>query len=41
MLLPGVRINTTPTDYRVIKAMQLGRFDGKSWVRFGGVISGG
>lgn len=41
MLLPGVRIHTTPTDYRVIKDMQLGRFNGKKWVRFGGIVSGG
>jgi branched-chain amino acid transport system substrate-binding protein len=41
MLLPGVKIDTSPTDYRVIKDMQLGRFDGKSWVRFGGIVSGG
>jgi branched-chain amino acid transport system substrate-binding protein len=41
MLLPGVKIETSPTDYRVIKDMQLGRFDGKQWVRFGGIVSGG
>ncbi len=41
MLLPGVKIAPTPTDYRVIKAMQLGRFDGTMWVRFGGILSGG
>ena len=41
MLLPGVKIETSPTDYRVIKDMQLGRFDGTQWVRFGGIVSGG
>jgi branched-chain amino acid transport system substrate-binding protein len=41
MLLPGVKIAPTPTDYRVIKAMQLGRFDGTMWVRFGDILSGG
>ncbi|MGH6990079.1 MAG: ABC transporter substrate-binding protein [Stellaceae bacterium] len=40
MLLPGVKIETSPTDYRVIKDMQLGRFNGKKWVRFGGIVSG-
>jgi branched-chain amino acid transport system substrate-binding protein len=35
MLLPGVTINTSPTDYRPIKQMRLVRFDGKSWTLFG------
>ena len=38
LLLPGIRINTSPTDYRVIRQVQLQRFDGKEWVRFGEVI---
>jgi ABC-type branched-subunit amino acid transport system substrate-binding protein len=33
--LPGIRINTSPTDYFPIKQLQLMRFDGKRWVRFG------
>jgi len=37
-LLPGVLINTSPTDYAPIEAMQLEKFDGKQWVRFGEVI---
>ena len=37
-LLPGIRINTTPSDFAPIEAVQLMRFDGKSWVRFGEVI---
>jgi branched-chain amino acid transport system substrate-binding protein len=37
MLLPGVRINTSATDYDPIKQLQLMRFDGKQWVRFGDV----
>ena len=41
MLLPGVVISTSPTDYRVIKDMQLGRFNGTMWQRFGGIVSGG
>jgi branched-chain amino acid transport system substrate-binding protein len=31
LLLPGSTINTSPTDYRVIKYMKLQRFNGKSW----------
>ena len=37
MLLQGVRINTSATDYDPVKQLQLMRFDGKEWVRFGGV----
>lgn len=39
-LLPGIKINTSPTNYRPIRAMQLVRWDGKTWVRFGEVIDG-
>ena len=35
MLLPGIRINTSPTDYVPIKLMQLMRFDGRQWASFG------
>ena len=38
LLLPGITINTSPSDYRVIRQVQLQRFDGKQWVRFGDVI---
>jgi branched-chain amino acid transport system substrate-binding protein len=39
-LLPGIKINTSPTDYYPIQDMQLEKFDGKTWVRFGDVIAG-
>jgi branched-chain amino acid transport system substrate-binding protein len=32
--LPGISINTTPTDYRVFKQVQMARFDGERWVLF-------
>ena len=38
MLLPGIVVNTSPTDYHTIRALQLARWNGKSWVRFGEVI---
>jgi branched-chain amino acid transport system substrate-binding protein len=38
LLLPGIRINTGPTDFRPLKQMQLQRFDGMRWVLFGEVI---
>ncbi|NOG70711.1 ABC transporter substrate-binding protein [Roseicella sp. DB1501] len=40
VLLPGVVLDTGPQDYRPIQKMQLQRWDGKSWVRFGGLIEG-
>lgn len=38
-LLPGIKINTSPTDFAPISAIQLQKFDGKTWVRFGDVMS--
>ena len=40
ILLPGIKISTSVTDHRPIKAMQLQRWDGKTWARFGGLIEG-
>ncbi|HTT38062.1 MAG TPA: ABC transporter substrate-binding protein [Burkholderiales bacterium] len=39
MALPGIKINTSPTDYFPIKQYHLARFDGKRWVLFGDVLS--
>jgi branched-chain amino acid transport system substrate-binding protein len=39
MLLPGIKINTGPADFSPIEQMQLMKFDGKGWERFGSVIS--
>ena len=36
--LPGIKINTSPTDFAPIESVQLARFDGKTWVRFGEVM---
>jgi branched-chain amino acid transport system substrate-binding protein len=38
VLLPGVKINTSATDFAPIESVQLARFDGKTWVRFGEVM---
>jgi branched-chain amino acid transport system substrate-binding protein len=40
MLLPGIRLNTAPTDFAPIGQMQLMRFDGTRWQLFGTVIDG-
>ena len=40
VLLPGIKINTSPTDYFPVEQLQMIRFDGKEWTPFGPVISG-
>jgi branched-chain amino acid transport system substrate-binding protein len=37
-LLPGIRINTSPTHFYPVEQVQLARFNGKTWVRFGEVL---
>jgi hypothetical protein len=39
MLLPGIKLHTSATDFYPVKSLQLQRFDGKSFVRFGELIS--
>ena len=39
LLLPGITINTSPTDFYPIQAVQLSRFDGETWRLFGDVLS--
>lgn len=39
MLLPGIKMNTASDDYYPIEAMQLVRFNGETFERFGEVIS--
>ena len=38
-LLPGITINTSPTDFAPIKQVQLRRFRGDTWELFGPVLS--
>ncbi len=40
MLLPGIKMNTTPTDFFPLKQLQMGRFDGKAWELFGPILTG-
>jgi branched-chain amino acid transport system substrate-binding protein len=40
MLLPGITVSTSATDFAPIKQMQLEKFDGTTWQLFGEVISG-
>jgi branched-chain amino acid transport system substrate-binding protein len=40
MLLPGIKVNTSPTDHVPVDQMQFMRFNGKSWERFGDLQTG-
>ena len=40
MLLPGIAINTSPTDFQMIKQAQMRRFNGERYVPFGPILSG-
>ena len=40
MLLPGITVSTSASDFAPIRQMQLQRFDGTTWKLFGEVISG-
>jgi branched-chain amino acid transport system substrate-binding protein len=40
MLLPGMEINTSPTDFFPIDQMQMERFNGESWELFGPLMDG-
>jgi len=39
-LLPGIKINTSATDFSPIEQLRLMRFKGERWELFGGVIDG-
>jgi branched-chain amino acid transport system substrate-binding protein len=41
MLLPGITINTSSSDFYPIEQMQMQKFTGERWELFGPVISGG
>jgi branched-chain amino acid transport system substrate-binding protein len=36
--LPGIKANTTPTDYRVNKQLQMMKFNGERWELFGPIL---
>ena len=41
LLLPGIKLNTSPTDYYPIEQEQLAKFDGERWVLFGELFDAG
>ena len=38
LLLPGIKVNTSPTDFAPIEQEQLAKFDGEKWALFGDII---
>jgi hypothetical protein len=38
LALPGIVANTSPTDYRVNKQLQMMKFNGERWELFGPII---
>ncbi len=38
-LLPGVKVNTSPTDFAPLSQLQLIRFKGETWERFGEILA--
>ncbi len=39
LLLPGITVNTSPTDFYPVQAVQMTRFKGETWELFGEVMS--
>jgi ABC-type branched-subunit amino acid transport system substrate-binding protein len=39
LLLPGISVNTTSSDYRVNKQLQMIQFDGEHWQKIGSIIT--
>jgi ABC-type branched-subunit amino acid transport system substrate-binding protein len=39
LLLPGIKINTSPTDFAPLSQLQLMKFKGEKWELFGDIIS--
>ena len=39
-LLPGIKVNTSATDFAPLSQLQLMRFKGETWERFGDILSG-
>jgi branched-chain amino acid transport system substrate-binding protein len=40
LLLPGIKVNTSPSDYFPVEQMQMSRFNGEHGELFGPVIAG-
>jgi branched-chain amino acid transport system substrate-binding protein len=38
--LPGIKLNTSPTDYAPVEDLQMMRVEGERWLPFGDIVSG-
>jgi branched-chain amino acid transport system substrate-binding protein len=38
-LLPGIKVNTSATNFAPLSQLQLARFKGETWERFGDIVS--
>jgi branched-chain amino acid transport system substrate-binding protein len=38
LLIPGIKVNTSPTDFAPIEQEQLAKFDGERWAAFGELV---
>jgi hypothetical protein len=38
MLIPGIKVNTSPTDFFPVNQLNIIRFDGTAWVLEGSLI---
>jgi branched-chain amino acid transport system substrate-binding protein len=38
--MPGIKINTSDTDFAPVSQVQLMRFKGETWERYGDIIDG-
>ena len=39
LLLPGIKVNTSATDFYPIQSVRLARFKGETWELFGDILS--
>ena len=39
LLLPGITVDTSPTDFYPVQSMRLARFKGESWELFGDIVT--
>jgi branched-chain amino acid transport system substrate-binding protein len=39
MLLPGIKVNTSASDFYPLQSVQLQKFEGETWKLFGEVLS--
>ena len=37
-LLPGIKLNTSPTNFAPLNQLQMARFKGETWERFGAIL---